>query len=143
MVFGVWLLSLNSLLARFVPAVLHGRTLCSLIPVSFLAALKHSTPGGCLGRFQFRAMQTSAALKTLARVRWHTYQLVPVGPPGRGVAGPQRVCSRALPDTSQWFSEILGLGTPPGPGLRICLPVQGRWVQSLVRELRSHRLQGS
>lgn len=129
----------DSLLARWVPTVLHGRTLSRLIPVSFLTALKHSTPGGCLGRFQFGAIKTSAAVKTLALVCWR----VPVGPPGRGVAGPQGVCLRALPDTGQQFSEISGLGTPRGPGLRIYLPVQGRWVQCLVRELRSHTLSGN
>ena len=32
--------------------------------------------------------------------------------------------------------------TPGCPGVKITLPMEGVWVQSLVRELRSHMLQG-
>jgi len=46
------------------------------------------------------------------------------------------------------FSEELkdtnGLGTSlVDPIVRICLPMQGTWVRSLVKELRSHMLQGN
>ena len=37
-------------------------------------------------------------------------------------------------------SERFNKDFPDGPWLRICLPMQGMWVWSLVRELRSHTL---
>jgi len=55
---------------------------------------------------------------------------------------------------------VISISVPSGPGtpasgiprpvlmlafqrLRICLPIQGTWVQSLVREIRAHTLQGN
>lgn len=68
------------MLAGFIHAVPRGSTLLGSITASFFIASKHSTPGGYLDCFQFRASRKSGALNVLVHVFWCTHELISVGP---------------------------------------------------------------
>ena len=74
--------------------------------------------------------------------------------PHTSAAGDEWKGVYSLRDFSHWWQHLCQTLLPPGKctlprtslvvhWLRICLPRQGMWVPSLVRELRSHKLRGS
>ena len=57
-------------------------------------------------------------------------------------------CGMQHPEMQTWERKVWGAARknlkaiPGGPDVKTVLPVQGLWVQSLVRKLRSHTCRG-
>ena len=58
-------------------------------------------------------------------------------------------CSESVVQVAQWYAfgtqtlRVIQKDFSGGSGVKTLHPVQGAWVQSLVRELRSHTLHGT
>lgn len=88
------------MLAGFIHAVPRGSTLLGSITASFFIVSKHSTPGGYLDCFQFRASRKRDALNVLVHDFGAHMSSFLLGPLRSSMAGSWRVCLRALPDTT-------------------------------------------